>query len=381
MTGRNVRTVDQDDPQDSALGAGRDLKTLRNDLAEIYDPRGPQLIADFQSEEDEVNAVLAEAGGAEGSGTVVYRKKNPLSGKFEWLGKCASGEFVSLGGVAYLAGKFGGGDYELIVYGVDNRIIKRPKVTVSPAAIAELKTPETRGNGDLTQLIAVMQEGFKQMAQMIMNQANPRETKADWLNEMRTMREVFGNSQQAQPDMLGMLTKLIPAVRDLVPRDGDTNLLDVMMRLAQEFGPVIKDAMQKMPQGLNTASPAPVSLPSNLAAQPAASATPEQVGANQMSMMLKAQLTYLCGEAQRDADPGPYAALICDKVSPEVLSNLINNENWLDELGKVHPSVKLFPQWFGELREAVVEIMTEPEGENHDDLTSGKEAGKSRETT
>jgi hypothetical protein len=47
----------------------------------------------------------------------------------------------------------------------------------------------------------------------------------------------------------------------------------------------------------------------------------------------------------------------------------------------VHPSVKLFPQWFGELREAVVEIMTEPEDENHDDLTSGKEAGKSRETT
>lgn len=379
MTNRNVKTVDQDDPQDVALGVGRDLKTLRNDLAEIYDPRGPQVTADFQSEEDEVNAVLAEAGGAEGSGTVVYRKKNPLSGKFEWLGKCASGEFVSLGGVAYLAGKFGGGDYELIVYGVDNRIIKRPKVTVSPAAIAELKTPETRGN-DLAQLVAAMQEGFKQMAQMIMNQAVPRETKADWLNEMRAMRELFGGAQTQQPDMLGMLTKLIPAVRDLMPRgEGETNLLDVMMRLAQEFGPTIREAVAKTP-ALNAQPAASALLPGtpgvgNLPGTAAAS--PEQSGANQMQIMLRLQLSQLCKEAKADSDPGPYADIICEKVSADVLSKLVDRPDYLDELAKIHSGVKLYPKWFGELRDAVIGILTEPS--DSDDLQNHEDSDINRE--
>jgi len=363
MAARPVRTVN-DDPQDDALGAGRDLAAMRNDLGALYDPHAATLEKDFQSEEDELNAVLAEAGGSEGAGSVVIRKMGDKTRKFEWLTKYTVAEFVAIGGVANLASKFGGGEYELIVYGADNRIVKRPKVTVSAAAVAELKASES-GQAGFDKLAAVMLEGFKQIAVMLQSQQRPQESREAWLRELVMMRDVFGANKQ--PDTLDTLAKFIPAMRSLMPRgEGETNLLDVMSELAREFGPAIRDAVSKTPALANPSAMVPGrpgigNLPGTAPGNGAANLSPEQIGANQMQIALRAQLAYLCGEAERDTDPAPYAAIICDKVSGEVLSGWVNNPDWLDELAKVHAGVKLFPKWFNELRDAVVEILTEPD--------------------
>ena len=353
MARRNVRTLETEaDPQADAVEVGRDLAEIRNDLSALYDPHAATLDKDFSAEEDELNAVLAEAGGSEGAGSVVVRKLGDKTRKFEWLIKYTVSEFVTIGGVAHLAAKYGGGEYELIVYGADNRIVKRPKVTVSSAAVTEFKAQEAGQLSGLDRLAAVMTEGFKQLALQQAQMLRPQESKADWLRELTMMRELFGGGNQ--PNAFEQLSRIIPVVRDLMPKgEGETNFLDVMMQLAKEYAPVIKSAVDKMPL------PAPVPVGEQVT-QPSLALSPEQTGANQMQLMLRAQLAMLCNEARADSDPAPYAAIICSKVDPAVLSTLANNPQWLDELAKVHSGVKLYPKWFGELRDAVVEIMTEP---------------------
>lgn len=91
-----------------------------------------------------------------------------------------------------------------------------------------------------------------------------------------------------------------------------------------------------------------------------------------MSLQLKMQLLYLCTQAARDADPGPYAAIIVDQVPEDVLQPLINDPNWLDQLAKFHSNVRQFPEWFNELREAVIEEMQEtPPDKNLQTQNSG----------
>lgn len=367
---RTVRTIDRtDDP----VNDGKSLVELPDDTRDLYAPPA-SAATDFQAEEDEINAALMDAGGGEGGGSIVTRLRNPKTGKFEWLGKMPIAEYLSAGGVAHLASKYGGGEYELIIYGAEGSIAKRPKVTVAASVVAEMKTDSSLSGVD--KLAAVMMEGFKQMAQqqahLLQSLARPQETKADWLREIAMMREMFGNNNQ-QSD-LGALLKVIPIVRDLMPRaeGSETNLLDVMRDLMREFGPAIKLAVEKSP-----ALASPVASAIVPGAVPGSVISPEQQGATQMQLLLKAQLMTLCREAEADSDPQPYAEIIVAKVAPEILSKLVNDPNWLDELGKVHPGVKLFPKWFGELREEVVAIMTEPEKDEN--LTDGDGARTSPE--
>lgn len=368
MARHPTRTIN---PKDDPVNDARSLAQIPDDVRDLYAQPVPQ---DFIDEEAEVNAVLAEAGGEQGGGSVVIRKLNPSTRKYEWLAKHAAAEFLSMGGVAYLASKHGGGEYELIVYGVDSRILKRPKFTVAASVVADMRTQESAQISGVDKLANAMLEGFKQLAtqqtQMLQQLQRPAESKAQWLQELAMMRELFGANRGGSD--LDALLKVAPIFRDLMPRgEGETNFLDVMMQLAREFAPAIRTAVEKSP-ALTAALAAPKTTE---AARP--SLTPEQQGASQMQMMLKAQLAMLCNEAKRNSDPGPYAAIIVDRVSPEVLGNLVNNPDWLNELGKVHSAVKLFPTWFGELREAVVEIMTDP-GEGGD-LTDDPEAGTSQE--
>jgi hypothetical protein len=171
------------------------------------------------------------------------------------------------------------------------------------------------------------------------------------MREMLAMKEFFGGGSRSD-NSLDMLAKILPIVKELQPREGETNLLDTMITLAKEFGPAIQDAVKRTP----------ALIPGAAIESPAAIAplTPEQAGANQMQIMLKAQLIALCREAAADSDPAPYAAIIVAKVNPEILDKMANNPNWLAELGKIHSGVTMFPKWFGELRECVLEEMQPP---------------------
>jgi hypothetical protein len=362
MARHPARTIN---PTDDPLNAGKALAEIPDDLRELYAQPVPQ---DFLNEEDEVNAVLAEAGGGQGGGSVVIRKMNTLTRKFEWLARHPAAEFLSMGGVAYLASKYGGGEYELLVYGADNRILKRPKVTVAASVVAEVKQQESAQLSGVDKLAAAMLEGFKTLQAQIQQVQRPPESRETFIRELMMMKELFGGGNNRGTE-LDSLIKVMPIVRDMMPRgEGETNALDVFMRLAQEFAPAIREAVAKTPA---------LSAPKPQAGAPQVGAqilSPEQQGANQMQLMLRAKLAMLCNEAKADSDPGPYAAIVVEKVSPEMLATLVNNPEWLDELGKIHPSVKLFPKWFGELRDAVIEIMTEPE-DLTDDLETGTRQG------
>jgi hypothetical protein len=354
---RQVREVN---PRDDPLSTSGPPAELRDDLVDLYGPKSGAAIAEeFATEEDELNAVLAEAGGTTGGGSVVVRKLNPQTRKFEWLGKFSAQEFVSVGGVSHLASKYGGAEYELIVYGADNRIVKRPKITIAAAAVMETKS----NTSDIEKLVAVMAEGFKGM-QLQIQQAQPAQTREAFMREMMLMKEFFGGEKQ--DNTLDTLAKILPIVKEMQPRDGETNLLDTMIKLAKEFGPSITEAVKKTPA---------LAPPGTAGAHPPPNMTAEQTGASQMQIMLKLQLAKLIAEAEADSDPGPYAAIIVTKVKREILEKLVNDPNYLDELGKIHAGVKLFPKWFEELREAVLEeLQPEPDAPGVDGGDEGADS-------
>ncbi len=292
MSRHPARTIN---PNDDPLNSGKSLAEIPDDTRELYAQPAPQ---DFLDEESEVNAVLAEAGSGQGGGSVVIRKKNSLTGKFEWLARHPAAEFLSIGGVAYLASKYGGGEYELLVYGADNRILKRPKVTVAASVVAEVKQQEAAQLSGIDKLAAAMLEGFKTLQSQIQQAQRPLESRETFIRELMLMKELFGG-QANRVSELDSLVKVMPIVRDLLPRgDGETNFLDVMMQLAREFAPAIKTAVEKSPALTALAAPAAPGA----SAQPQ-NLSPEQQGANQMQIMLRAQLSMLCNEAKADSDP------------------------------------------------------------------------------
>ena len=337
------------------VSAGLPKNDLPWDTAGSYEP----------TDENRLAAIMAEVGQESDDGFVSIWKINEQTRKMEYVDRRSNAEF-ELNGLPYLAKQFGAGEYELRVYGGNKRLHSRPRVTVSKAAanLAQTVVARDSGGNDLSPLIKVMADGFQQLGQLIVQSRPQAESRTQVLNELMQMKQIFGGDKSAA-DPMAMLTQVLTLAKQLQPRS-DEGGPGLFVDLADRFMPVVMEAM-KTQQTAPLAIAAPQALPTAGAAQhahqpqPGAALSPEQQGAKQMSFQLKMQLGYLCSQAARDADPGPYAAIIADQVPKEVLDSLVNDPNWLDALAKFHEGVRKFPEWFNELHDAVISELTEPD--------------------
>lgn len=334
---------------------------LRNELP--FDASGGY----EETEEDKLNALLSEVGASGGNGFVSVWKLNEQNKKWEFVVQRNLVEFESEG-LPYLAREFGSGDFELRIYNSMKKIHARPKVTISKAAALNA-TEKTPAGGDTQQLAKVMAEGFQGLATLLSQRPQPAgESRTQFLAEMLQMKQLFqGDGGNRNSDPIEMFTKMAGLFKSMQPREaGDGN---VFMDLLDRFGPTIAELVTnaKAPIATITAQPGAVALPAQggaAARQPQQNLTPEQVGAQKMSLQFKMQLMMLCGEAASDSDPAPYAAIIINKVPRDVLVKLVNSDNWLEDLAAFYPNVRNHAEWFDELRTLIVEELdseTQPE--------------------
>lgn len=331
---------------------------LRNELP--FDASGGY----EETEEDKLNALLSEVGASGGNGFVSVWKLNEQNKKWEFVVQRNLVEFESEG-LPYLAREFGSGDFELRIYNSMKKIHARPKVTISKAAALNA-TEKPSGNGDTQQLAKVMAEGFQGLATLLAQRPQSTESRTQFLQEMLQMKQLFGDSGRTV-DPIDMFTKVAGLFKSMQPREpGEGN---AFLELLDRFGPTIAELVtnSKAAAGNTTvatvpAQPGSVALPA--ARQPQQNLTPEQVGAQKMSLQFKMQLMMLCGEAASDSDPAPYAAIIINKVPRDVLVKLVNSDNWLEDLAAFYPNVRNHAEWFDELRTLIVEELdseTQPE--------------------
>lgn len=358
---RSVRELSVEDLRNGNLGEDEQLPAL------MVAPEDPI----EQSELDKLQSAIAQLGG-EANEAFVSIWRVVATGPDVFVKKMSALEFAD-NGVEFIAENYGSGKYHIYVYNSNKRLVKGGNKII--AVEAPQKPPAApaappSNNDSIAQLARVMIEGFNRLGERIAQLAQPQgQSRREMLNELILMRQIFGPTQQpaANKDPMEMFRLGLEMARDLGTGDNE----NAFVRLAEKFAPAITEAVKTM--GATKPALPLASSDHNVRAGPAAAlpANPEQLGAKEMGLFLKMQLEYLVNEAKQDADPTPYAMLIVDKAPRELLVDLANNPAWLDKLAEHNSNVKQFPQWFGELRDAVVEILREEESADPDNLTPG----------
>lgn len=382
---RAVKTLDNEimNPATRALATGGETGPLgalepspftgmRNELP--FDQNGGY----EPTEEDRLNAVLSEVGNTGAGGFVSIFKLNHATKTWEFTDRRTVAEFENEG-LPYLARTYGAGDYEMRIYNSDKKIHARPKVTISQAAEQNAQPKTAPAGSEITQLAKIMTDGLQGIATLIaqgQRQQPAGQSRAEMLQEMIQMQTLFSGGKSADP--IDTMTKMFGLIKTIMPRaPGDEN---PFLELVDKFAPIVMESMSNAKNN-QAALPAP---PGTVVAVPPAQppqqprpilrnnqpANPQQAGAAAMSMQVKMQLIYLCTQAARDSDPGPYASIIVDQLPREVLDGMINDANWLDSLAAIHPGVKKFPDWFEDLKTDVIEELEQQSAES---LTSGND--------
>lgn len=354
---RQVKTIELQAPppqvtdfNDAALAA------LRNDEI-MFQGEAP---LNEQTDEQKLDAILAECGDSGNPGFVSVWKIG-VSKQFEFVSRIEASEFHAQG-LPFLAKNYGAGTYELRIYNGKSQLVRRPKILISEAAA---RTAVPVGAGGTPELVAAMMRGFEQMGQLIVQSRPAAVDEMQMLEKMKMYKDLFGGgSNQGNPfEMVKMVAGL---AREMIPHDGPEPFSDTISKLADTFAPLLLKAAER--GGLP-----PPATPARIAAPAAQPATPPQnsqaKGANEMQIKLKMNLLYLCNEAANDADPGPYGAIIVQKVPKAVLDSMLIDPDWIEALAKIHPGVRLHAGWFEELKNAVIQER------NEDSALTGDEGG------
>jgi hypothetical protein len=338
-------------------------------------------VADYLNEEDEIKAIFAELGTEFTTGSVTITKRNVQTRKFEWLDKLAAADFLA-SGMPFLA-QYGAGDYMLSIYaGGRAGVARRKLVTVHEAAGRREQAKVAAAQGispAVAPEISALAEGLKQtqmlLAQLAQNFARPpqQEGIADRLKEYLMIQQAFGGANQNQNrnnDPFTMMKSVMDLVRDMQPPgEGAGGMMDLAEKFITKFGPLITKAVETAQEQAPALAPPAAQPLARPAQQPIArpgnggiSQTPEENEIMFQQQMLKFFLNTLISAASLNADPVTYADMILDQVPEEIVEKWIESEDLMRELAKHDPRVSTFPQWFAQLREAIVERRAEERG-------------------
>ena len=349
----------QDIPQDlHAVGVlpDRQLAAFNHD---------PELTRDLERE-DELAAVLSEFGDSGEVGAITIRRKNESTGKFEWLDRVSTSEFKSANGVQYIANKFGGGEYECIIYDSSGQIFKRPKTIIGKDV--RPKPDVSAPAGDSTAIVRIaetMQEGFKQLGAMLA-QTLKAPSEEQLLQRMLLYKQVFG-AGNGERNHLSDLRAMAEFFKELQPREGETGMADLAIKFLEKFG----DPIAKTVGAQLSANSPPVRVSSQQTTVPVVSAVPAITGAatvpqvSNEEMFQQQVIKYYLGniilQAENNASPEVAARLLIQNVPPALMDSWIDNPALLDELAKYDERVKLHADWFAQVRQKILDLAYEDE--------------------
>jgi hypothetical protein len=189
------------------------------------------------------------------------------------------------------------------------------------------------------------------------------------LDEMRTMREIFGGGQQQQANPMDMLVKGIELANSMAPKvGGETSGMDVLLESIKSFAPAIGMVVaqaqgaprQPRPAGnvAQTGKPAQIAAPGvDNTERPIINPTEDED-----AMMFKYYINMLVGFAKEGRDPVLYADLIADNLPDDKLTQLANDPDIISTLSAHNMEVRQYSTWFEsvQLELKIIMGLTEP---------------------
>ncbi len=348
------------------------LHPAQQPLAEVI-----RLQEDEESDEtasDRVATLLRRAADEGAEQLRVYRKRQ---GHLDWCETYTPEQFEE-GDLPMLRDTFGPGDYELRLYGRHPKtnkygIVAKTSVTIATA----LRTaPDPRRDDGLTQLLATIADGQRQMLQALTERPqakDPTEEMTKMLGLMVTMRQAMGIDVQPR----SQITEIVTAIRELREASDEINpekqpetlfgALPGVLELVKT-GMAQQQGLQPLPQ---------IALPPSIAAaatpQPEPQPHPEpQTNLHEeqdvfnplVVIQLKAYLRTLIkmAEAKKPIDEG--AQFVYRKMPDEIVE-LMALDSWLDLLTEVSPESKKHALWLTQVRDKALTLFdhSEDEGE------------------
>lgn len=274
----------------------------------------------------------------------------------------------------------GGGTYDIKVFAprIDEQgrqagliVVARPRVFLDgPPKVIQRpdkepeKKPESTSPSDIAVLAKAMMDGFEKMGASIARM-NDRPSMVETLKELVAIKSLFSSDAPRGPDpldqfekFLNMRDKMESAV-DRLPADANDNAL--LIALGRDFLKMFNKATDAgapaaLPNPGSQADPAHEAAPAPGPEIPPGAAAPAPVEDDPMNVIFKGYVQLLVNNAKANNDIEPIAQTIYDQAPDDMLAKLLNTPEWLDELAKLNPAVKLYPQYFERLRARIKEI-------------------------
>jgi len=359
------------------------LHPAQQPLAEVI-----RLQEEEDSEEtasDRVATLLRRAADEGAEQLRVYRKRH---GHLDWC-ETYTPEAFEEGDLPMLRDTFGPGDYELRLYGRHPKtnkygIVAKTSVTIATA----LRTaPDPRRDDGLTQVLATIADGQRQMLQALTERPqakDPTEEMSKMLGLMAMMRQAMGLDSQPR----SQITEIVSAIRELREASDEINpekeapesllgalpkVLEVVQAgMAQQQQHVVQQPMPEiqLPPSMNVPipqpqpQPQPQPLPQPLA-QPLAQPEPGEAPVFNplVVLQLKAYLRTLIKMAEAHKPVEEAARFVYEKMPDEIVE-LMGLDNWLDLLIEVAPETEKHAEWLMRVRDQALAMFDQGEDES-----------------
>ena len=314
---------------------------------------------------DRVATLLRRAADEGAEQLRVYRKRQ---GHLDWCETYTPEQFEE-GDLPMLRDTFGPGDYELRLYGRHPKtnkygVVARTNVTIAQA----LRTaPDPRRDDGLTQVLATIADGQRQMLQALTERPAPKdptEEMSKMLGLMAMMRQAMGLDSQPR----SQITEIVSAIRELREASDEINpekeapesLLGALPKVLE----VVQAGMaqqQAQPQPMPLVElPPSMNVPIPPQPQPQPHPENQPQGENEVFnplviLQLKAYLRTLLKMAQENKSIDVGAQFVYDKMPDEIVE-LMGLDSWLELLIEVAPESKKHEAWLTQVRDKALTL-------------------------
>ncbi len=339
------------------------------DLQEEIDGDGEQL------EGDELSTVLGELGGS--SNAVVKVERLREGRRVEFVDEYSAAGFS----LKLLQEQYGGGDYQLTGRAGGRFVFRRTVSIAQPLKPAAPPAPAP--SSELAQLAAMMQKGFEQqqqlLAMLVGGGANSADkTRAQVLEELKAMREVFGMGGAQQSAAMGpaQVVEIMKLGMELKGKaeGGEAGLTDVLLKAMETFG----EPLAKVIEHAQT-QPAPAAVPAIPApARPPIERQPTVTTQGKQQNPFAPYIGQLLMQAQLGTDPAGVADFIGDRLSEEQelqLRQFLAAGDPVQKLMQFDPRVGPHAEWFRVLGEELRDLLSDPDAADSEGEQFGADHG------